>query len=66
MVNILLRIFDISSQKKKWKREKQISVDKKQEQDVKKVYVNIELSVHCVSTSPLKITTPLFVSNAPS
>ena len=46
LVNILLQIFDISSQKKKWKREKNIFVNGKQEKNVKKVYVNVKHSVH--------------------
>ena len=35
-----MQIFDISPQKKKWKREENIFVNGKQEKNVNKVYVN--------------------------
>ena len=65
MVIILLRIFDISSQKKNGKEKSRflLIINKK---NVKKVYVNIEHSVNWVSTSLLKITTALFLASAPS
>ena len=55
LVNILLQIFDISSQKKKWKREKNIFVNGKQEKNVNKVHVNIK---HCVCIVCIGVSTP--------
>ena len=59
--------------KKKWKREKNIFVDKEQGKNVKKLYVNIEHSVHWVSPPISKSpphsflpTSPLRSTNCPT
>ena len=51
LVNILLQLFDIWSQKGNEKERN--TVNKKQEKNVKKVYVNIKHSVHWVINLPL-------------
>ena len=53
--------------KKKWKRQKHIFVNEKQEKNVKKLYVNIKHSVHwgINPPPPLKNTTTYFLANPP-
>ena len=50
-------------QKRNRKEKNRFLLIKNKKKNVKKVYVNIEHSVHWVSAFPLKITTPLFLAN---
>ena len=61
LVNVLLRLFDISSQKRNGKEKNRFLLIKNK----KKMLRNIKHSVHWVSTPPLKITTPLFLTKPP-
>ena len=61
LVNILLQLFDIWSQKRNEK-EKNIFLLIKNKKNVKKVYVNIKHSVHWGISPPPKIPTPLFLA----